>query len=663
MTARESRPSLPGWSLDETSEARCAAIASLPPSAVEEHLDALLELLRDQNWRVRREAALAIARVSRPESAVHPLLVEVCSDDVLSRNAALEALRNMGSAVVEPVLDRLATTQGPTRRFLVEALLEGADARCVPTLRSLLDDADGNVPPAATEVLGVIEGPEALDALGDAIERHDPVVRLAALIAFEARGEVARWSVVSSLVDDLVCGAHAVRALASQYDEASMKRVASALSSRHRRVAHAALHACARIARLGGARVAHLASALRSSSAVFSLASRADHGPASDRVAALEALAVAADPSTLEVVVRACGARDPEVAAVAESALDSFSPELIPDALRRVMQGNASVLAAAIAWALRCGRDDDASTLAALAWGTLDRRPPLAAWEVIARFGTADDARLLTERVGRALASDSADAGELIPALDRALRVHRADVEPLIRSFVGPTRGGMLVASALVRAGLPLDRARVDEGLESADPSVRAAALRALGVAGDGLSAEVIDRARRDAVPEVRAALADALRAGRAPRETLLSLAADRSTEVPLRCAAVASLAAQGVRDAALIDATLRDPDPEVALEGLRAFDADVSLSALTQATAHDDPAVVVEALARLRERDVQAATARAAALLSHDAATVRAAAARTLAGRSGRTALTDRLQREADDDVRRAIDDALLSE
>lgn len=95
--------------------------------------------------------------------------------------------------MVDPVLSCLATSVGPARRFLVEALLEGADVRCVPTLRALLDDPDGNVPPAATEVLGVIEGPEALDALGDALERRDPVVRLAALIAFEARREVARW--------------------------------------------------------------------------------------------------------------------------------------------------------------------------------------------------------------------------------------------------------------------------------------------------------------------------------------------------------------------------------------------------------------------------------------------------------------------------------------
>lgn len=68
MTERESRPSMPpGWSVDETADARCHAIAALPPQAIgQDHLDALIDLLRDRNWRVRREAALAVARVRDP---------------------------------------------------------------------------------------------------------------------------------------------------------------------------------------------------------------------------------------------------------------------------------------------------------------------------------------------------------------------------------------------------------------------------------------------------------------------------------------------------------------------------------------------------------------------------------------------------------------------
>ena len=136
--------------------ARCHALAALPPAAIEEHLDALLALLRDPSWRVRREAALALARMRDPARAVEPLLDAVEGVDVLARNAALEALRNVGAPAHPAVLARLVASRDPSRRFLIEALLEGADVSCVAPLRALLDDADGNIPAAAAEALSLI---------------------------------------------------------------------------------------------------------------------------------------------------------------------------------------------------------------------------------------------------------------------------------------------------------------------------------------------------------------------------------------------------------------------------------------------------------------------------------------------------------------------------
>jgi HEAT repeat protein len=648
---------------DEASEARCAAIAALPPEAIEDHLDALLDLLRDPNWRVRREAALAVARLRSP-AAVAPLLAAVCSDDVLARNAALEALRNMGGAAVDAVLARLALAGGPPRRFLIEALLEGADARCVAPLRALLDDADGNILPAAAEVLGVIAGPAALDALGDAAAHRDPVVRLAALIAFEARREVSRWECVAALVDDPVCGAHAVRALATLRDERSMAAVASALASPHRRVVLAALGACARVARARDDRAALLARALRSAeSAVFALASRAELGPAAERAAALHALGLAGDPSALDVVLRACAARDAEVATAAEEALDGFSPEAIPAAVARALEHGPSAASAALAWALRRGLDASAAPLAALAWTALDRGDaPPAAWEVLARFGTHDDARVLAERLGRALARSDVDPGAMLPVIERALRRHRSEVEPLLRSFVALTPRGMQVAAALARAGVPLDASRVAEGLDAEDPSTRAGALRALAAAGAGPTGAVVERMRRDASSEVRAALAEAVRAGPADEAVLRALVADVDLDVGLRAAALAALAAHGHASDERLAAALSDPDEELALEALRALDVGAHPAWLVRATAHEHAAVVSEALARLREHDAPAARARAASLLGHASPAVRVAAARCLAGSgaAGRAALVEGLAQERDAAVREALDDAL---
>ena len=71
MTERESRPSMPpGWSVDETADALCHAIAALPPQAIADHLDALIDLLRDRNRRARPPAAPALARARDPATPV-----------------------------------------------------------------------------------------------------------------------------------------------------------------------------------------------------------------------------------------------------------------------------------------------------------------------------------------------------------------------------------------------------------------------------------------------------------------------------------------------------------------------------------------------------------------------------------------------------------------
>lgn len=213
---------------------------------------------------------------------------------------------------------------------------------------------------------------------------------------------------------------------------------------------------------------------------MFALASRAELGTVAERVAAIESLALAGDPSTLEVVLRGCASRDPEVATAAEAALDGYPAESIPAALERGLRGTTRRRGGdGLGAPLRSRRRRRRAHRARLDVAR-ERFGPRHRVEVVARFGGPDDARLLAERVGRSLSRSDTDIGEVLPAIDRALRLHRAEVEPLLRLFVAPTRAGMLVALALVRAGLSLDRAQVAEGLDAADPLVRAAALRAL---------------------------------------------------------------------------------------------------------------------------------------------------------------------------------------
>jgi len=595
------------------SEARRHAIAALPGDAVAQHLDALLDLLRDDDWRVRREAALAIARTPAPERALDPLLDAVTGGDVEARNAALEAVRNLGGAATGAVLARLAATHGPARRFVIEALVEGADARCVAPLRALLTDDDPNVPPAAAEVLGVIAGEAALEALGDAAAHPDAVVRLAALLAFEARRELAGWDVVASLVDDPVCAVYAVRALAAHGGEGSLARVAAALSRPRGAVTSTAVTLCGQIARARDARSPLLRRALRDrGDAIAALIARAEHGPLALRVAAVAALGLAGAPDALDVILRACGARDAELAATAAEALASLDPSLLPDALAQAHALGAPVVAAVMAWALRReGPLDDAALVQA--WSALDRPDaPGAAWECVARFGSDDDARMLAERLGRRVAARGDGDGLLAVVIERLLAAGRADALALLQGFVAPTVGGVAVASALRRAGVAVDESAFDAALRSPDAAVRAAGLRALPGDHPALDHAAARAHFDDGDEGVRAALLDAVWRRAVALAVAAAIVDDGGAPPALRAAAVHALAAaDGGADPRLLGC-LRDPSEEVALEALRALREDVSGGELTAALGHASPVVRAEVAQRLSpERDRGALAAR----------------------------------------------------
>lgn len=595
------------------SEARRHAVAALPGEAVAQHLDALLDLLRDADWRVRREAALAIARTPAPERALDPLLDAVTGDDVEARNAALEAVRNLGRVATGAVLARLAVTHGAARRFVIEALVEGADARCVAPLRALLTDGDPNVPPAAAEVLGVIAGEAALAALGDAAAHPDAVVRLAALQAFEARRELASWEAVAALVDDPVCAVYAVRALAAHGGEGPLARVAAALSHPRGAVTSAAVTLCGQIARARDARAPLLRRALCArGEALAALVARAEQGPLAHRVAAVAALGLAGAPDALDVVLRACGASDAELAATAAEALASLDPSLLPDGLAKARALGVPVTSAVMAWGLRHdGPLDDAAL--AHAWSALEGvDAPGAAWEFVARFGSDDDARVLAERLGRRVAARGDGDGLLAVVIERLLAARRADAVALLQGFVAPTVGGVAVASALRRAGAAADGSVVDAALRSPDAAVRAAGLRALPPEHAALDLTAARAHFDDDDEGVRAALLDAVRRRAVAVAVAGAIVDDAGAPPALRAAAVQALGAgDGGVDPRVLGC-LRDPSEEVALEALRALQEAAPEGELAAALAHPSPVVRAEVAQRLSpERDRGALAAR----------------------------------------------------
>ena len=142
-------------------------------------------LVREDNAGVRAAMLAALVTINTPEAAAG-LAVMVGSNDAGLRNAACDALRDMGDAGRAAVDSLLASPDPGLRIFAVGLLQTPGDARAHERLRVILArEQELNVALAAIEALAQIGGPEDTDALRACAARfsHESFARFAAELA------------------------------------------------------------------------------------------------------------------------------------------------------------------------------------------------------------------------------------------------------------------------------------------------------------------------------------------------------------------------------------------------------------------------------------------------------------------------------------------------
>lgn len=118
----------------------------------------LVELTRDRDFRVRREALLALAETAPSEEATPVLVKHLSADDPHERAAAAEGLRQVQSAgVVEPLQQAFERSLGDTepeaRSAILSALAAFGPEPVEPFARRALDDRFWLVRRRAAEIL------------------------------------------------------------------------------------------------------------------------------------------------------------------------------------------------------------------------------------------------------------------------------------------------------------------------------------------------------------------------------------------------------------------------------------------------------------------------------------------------------------------------------
>jgi HEAT repeat protein len=199
----------------------------LEEEKVKDEIEIQIDLLKDPDWVVRREAAITLGEMG-DERCVEPLCSALRDGDWQVRDVAIDGLGQIGSPAVELLIKLLRDWD--VRKYAIAALGKIRDERVLdplmlqlrndefkddavkalvelgePALSRLikaLKDRDENVRKQAVLALGRIKHVEAIDPLIDMLADSDWFTRLTAAAALEAIGEDRGRDAIKPLMKD-----------------------------------------------------------------------------------------------------------------------------------------------------------------------------------------------------------------------------------------------------------------------------------------------------------------------------------------------------------------------------------------------------------------------------------------------------------------------------
>lgn len=200
---------------------------ALDEEKIKDEIEIQIELLQDQDWVVRREAAITLGEMG-DERCVEPLTRALHDGDWQVRDAAIEALGMVGSPAVDGLVKQLRDWD--IRKYAIRALGKIKDERvldpliaqlrkdefledatdalvdlgepAVEKLVAAMKDRDENVRKQAVIALGRIKNDKALDPLIEMLQDKDWYVRLTAAAALEKIGDERGRQAIKPLMQD-----------------------------------------------------------------------------------------------------------------------------------------------------------------------------------------------------------------------------------------------------------------------------------------------------------------------------------------------------------------------------------------------------------------------------------------------------------------------------
>ncbi|MCE3223727.1 MAG: protein of unknown function, contains HEAT-like repeat [Nitrospira sp.] len=199
----------------------------LEEEQVKDEIDIQIDLLKDPDWVVRREAAITLGEMG-DERCVEPLAGALRDGDWQVREVAIDGLGQIGSPAVDVLIKLLRDWD--VRKSAIMALGRIRDERVLeplmqqlrndefmedatdalvnlgepslPGLVKALKDKEELVRKQAVIALGRIKSPEAIDPLIEMLQNKDWFTRLTAAAALEAIGHERGREAIKPLLKD-----------------------------------------------------------------------------------------------------------------------------------------------------------------------------------------------------------------------------------------------------------------------------------------------------------------------------------------------------------------------------------------------------------------------------------------------------------------------------
>ena len=211
----------------ETPATAAVEQSQAPEEKVKDEVEIQIDLLKDKDWFRRKDAAITLGEMA-DERAIGPLITALRDAEWNVREAAQDALAQIGPLAVEPLIKALREYQIKT--FVIQVLGKIKDERvldplmaqlrneefkdvatkalievglpAVERLMAVMNDKDKHVRKHVVTALGEIGVPEAVEPLIDATRDEDWAVRLQAIAALHLIGDERAKPAVKALMKD-----------------------------------------------------------------------------------------------------------------------------------------------------------------------------------------------------------------------------------------------------------------------------------------------------------------------------------------------------------------------------------------------------------------------------------------------------------------------------